>query len=628
MSNIKLNFLPIIDQEFEFNIYRKEIEGAIEKNSGLKWYRLFPDSEATERKNYYVSIDKEDGFESFSCHPNHNIDLTKWYLFESLKKSVTNSNLTIEYSFYQRYKINEIQFTVNEFNEGKQLVILSPYYLRQEDKHGFLIDFKFRKAENTPFNKEVQRFSLSLDEKYRSNKNYYLDKHRLFQSFLKSNFQSIKSFNISDSVINLSDELMSVSCNHLDKKQYIFSKNRTSSSQFLGIKNYGPLNIVSDDVQFVFIFEDRFKTFANDIFLSLIGKANPGTFPGMEAMFKIKLDKTKVKRVSISDYSNPELLKAVDKVVEFSKDKKTIAVFIEDYSEEEGNSEPYYFLKYQFLKKDIPLQVLNYQKLSARNTLKWSTSNIGLQVFSKLGGKPWIVKPSNTDCLILGIGSSHKKDKETGKIQRFFAYSICLDSSGLYKKLEVLAEDEDETNYLQSLQNGLVQLLSNDDFSNYKSCVLHLPFKIKRSEIKALEQAISEVSNLDFTVVKINVDNRFFGFSNHNTLVPYESSYIQLASNQFLVWFEGLNYGKEIVDKRLSNPVHLEFLNIGTNVEDYKSYLQDIINLSGANWRGFNAKSVPISIYYSKIITEYISEFGDIVDVEQMSVTNDKPWFL
>jgi hypothetical protein len=56
--------------------------------------------------------------------------------------------------------------------------------------------------------------------------------------------------------------------------------------------------------------------------------------------------------------------------------------------------------------------------------------------------------------------------------------------------------------------------------------------------------------------------------------------------------------------------------------------LQDIINLSGANWRGFNAKSVPISIYYSKIITEYISEFGDIVDVEKMSVTNDKPWFL
>lgn len=628
MTNIKLNFLPIKNHEFSFTIYRKEIKGTIETNYDLKWYRLFPNSESNEKKNYYVSIEKKDGFEKFLCRPNHNIELTKWFIFESFNKYISVSDLSAEYSVFQKYKINEIQFTVNKFKEGKQLIVLSPYYLQQEKKFGFLIDFKFSKADDILFNKDVQRYSLSLDEKYKSNKDYYLDKYQIFQDFLRNNFQSIKEFKNEDSFIQLSDELIPLECNHLDKKQYIFSKKRISSSQFLGIKNYGPLDGVNDDIQFVFIFEDRFKTFANDIFLSLIGKSNPGTFSGMDSMFNIKLDKTKVERVSISDYSNEVLLEAVNKVVEFSKNKKTIAIFIEDYSEEEGNSEPYYFLKYQFLKKDIPLQVLNYQKLSMRNTLKWSTSNIGLQIFSKLGGKPWIVKSSNADCLILGIGSSHKRDINTDKIKKFFAYSICLDSSGLYKKLEVLAEDENETNYLDSLEKGLVQLLTSDDFSNYKSCVLHLPFKIKKSEVDALEKAISEVSNLDFTVVKINVDNRFFGFSNHNTLVPYESSYVQLASNQFLVWFEGLNYGKEIVDKRLSNPVHIEFLNIGKRVDNYKSYLQDIINLSGANWRGFNAKSVPISIYYSKIITEYISEFGDIVDVEKMSVTNDKPWFL
>lgn len=629
MSNLKLNFLPFETQDFSFKIYRKETEGMIEKGTATKWYRLFPNSESNERRNYYVSILSQDDFESFDCHPTHNIELTKWFLFESLSKILLDSNFSTPYLLYQKHKINEIQFTVDEFNEGKQLVVLSPYYLSQEEKFGFLIDFKFRKAENTLFNKEVQRYSLSLDDKYRSNKNYYFDKYRIFQSFLNNSFQVIRKIKINDNnEIFLSDKLLSISSNLLEKKQYIFSNNRISSSQFLGIKNYGPLKSISDDINFVFIFEDRFKTFANDIFLSLIGKLNPGTFLGMDSMFKIKLDKNKVKRVTISDYSEKSLLNAVNEVVSSSDSQKTIAIFIEDYSEEEGNSEPYYFLKYHFLKNDIPLQVLNYQKLSIRNTLKWSTSNIGLQIFSKLGGIPWIVKPSKADCLILGIGSSHKMDEETGKINKFFAYSICLDSSGLYKKLEVLAEDENETNYLQTLEKNLIQLLESSDFSNYNSCVLHLPFKIKRSEIDALKKVIREVSNLDFTAVKINVENRFFGFSNHNTLVPYESSYVQLARNQFLVWFEGLNYGKEIVDKRLSNPVHIEFLNIGENIIDYKPYLQDIINLSGANWRGFNAKSVPISIYYSKIITHYIAEFGDIVGVEKMSVNNDKPWFL
>jgi hypothetical protein len=629
MSNIKLNFLPFETQDFSFNIFRKEIEGVIEKGTDSKWYRLFPDSDSTERRNYYVSIESQDDFESFNCHLKHNIELTKWFLFQSLSKKLSSSDIAIPYVLYQKHKINEIQFAVAEFNEGKQLVVLSPYYLSQEEKFGFLIDFKFKKAENALFNKEVQRYSLSLDEKYRSNKNYYLDKYKIFQNFLNNAFQVIRKIKISESnEIVLSDRLLSISCNLLEKKQYIFSNSRISNSQFLGIKNFGPLKSIIDDINFVFIFEDRFKTFANDIFLSLIGKLNPGTFLGMDSMFKIKLDKDKVKRVTISDYSEKSLLSAVSEVVSFSESQKTIAIFIEDYSEEEGNSEPYYFLKYHFLKNDIPLQVLNYQKLSVRNALKWSTSNIGLQIFSKLGGIPWIVKPSKADCLILGIGSSHKIDEETGNINKYFAYSICLDSSGLYKKLEVLAEDENETSYLQALEKNLIQLLVSSDFSNYKSCVLHLPFKIKRSEIDTLKKVIREVSNLEFTVVKINVENRFFGFSSHNTLVPYESSYIQLDRNQFLVWFEGLNYGKEIVDKRLSNPVHIEFLNIGENVIDYKPYLQDIINLSGANWRGFNAKSVPISIYYSKIITHYIAEFGDIVGIEKISVNNDKPWFL
>jgi hypothetical protein len=629
MNSIKLNFLPIITEDFIFPIYRKVIEGLVEKDSGYKVYRLFPNSESDERKNYYVSLAEQPDFERFDCHQKHNYDLTKWFLFHLLTEKVKNTEVPNKFDIYQKNKINELSFVVGEFDEGEQQILLSPYYLSKENIFGFIIDFKFRKKEQLPFNKEVQRLSLSLDAKYRSNRNFYLDKHKIIHSFLTKTFKNIRQIAYGEIKLEIDDSLIPLPSSNLDKKQYIFSKNRQSASQFLGMKNYGPLEALDREVEFVFIFEDKFKNFANDVFLSLIGKSNPGTFLGMDSMFNIQLDISKVRRVSIVDYEKETLLKAVEEVVSLNDtSKRTIAIFIEDYNEDHGDSEPYYFLKYHFLKKDIPLQVLNYQKLGARNTLKWSTSNIGLQIFSKLGGKPWIVKPSNADCLILGIGSSHKRDGSTGKIKKYFAYSICLDSSGLYKKLEVLSKKENEAEYLEELEKNLISLLKSSDFSSYKKCVLHLPFKIKRNEIEALGKVISEVSNMMFSVVKINVDNRFFGFSDHNTMVPYESSYIQLAGNQFLVWFEGLNYGKEIVDKRLANPVHIEFLKFGEQIMDYKPYLQDIINLSGANWRGFNAKSVPISIYYSKIITKYISEFGDIIDVENMSLTNDKPWFL
>ena len=57
------------------------------------------------------------------------------------------------------------------------------------------------------------------------------------------------------------------------------------------------------------------------------------------------------------------------------------------------------------------------------------------------------------------------------------------------------------------------------------------------------------------------------------------------------------------------------------------NHLQDAINLSGANWRGFNAKAMPVSVYYAQLIARYLKEFEShglaAVDVNTLT-----PWFL
>ena len=60
---------------------------------------------------------------------------------------------------------------------------------------------------------------------------------------------------------------------------------------------------------------------------------------------------------------------------------------------------------------------------------------------------------------------------------------------------------------------------------------------------------------------------------------------------------------------------------------DEISYLQDAINLSGANWRGFNAKTSPVSVYYAKIIADYIGHF-DKLGLPEIDIENMPPWFL
>ena len=75
--------------------------------------------------------------------------------------------------------------------------------------------------------------------------------------------------------------------------------------------------------------------------------------------------------------------------------------------------------------------------------------------------------------------------------------------------------------------------------------------------------------------------------------------------------------------------MHIEFVCSSKDMsnDDEKGYLQDAINLSGANWRGFNAKTLPVSVYYAKLIAEYIREF-DRLGFPEINIENLSPWFL
>ena len=112
-------------------------------------------------------------------------------------------------------------------------------------------------------------------------------------------------------------------------------------------------------------------------------------------------------------------------------------------------------------------------------------------------------------------------------------------------------------------------------------------------------------------------------------MVPYESTFIKLSKDEYLIWFEGLQYHNPKVLRRYSRPIHIAFhySNNELKHEDKINYLQDAVNLSGANWRGFNAKNLPVSIYYTQLIARFISRFDEL-GLEPLNLNNLNPWFL
>ena len=244
------------------------------------------------------------------------------------------------------------------------------------------------------------------------------------------------------------------------------------------------------------------------------------------------------------------------------------------------------------------------------------------------------MKPTHQKCLIFGIGSAHEKDDD-GNIQKYTAYTVCIDTTGNFNKIQPLSSSRNQGKYLSQLKEELIKTISNGQNRDIEECVIHVPYKIRRDEIHAIRESVNAVrKNVDFEIkiIKINTQHKFFGFSHHNTKVPYESSLVQLSKIEYLIWTVGLQYGKSMVNRRVSEPLHIEFLyGASGDYDEDKAYLQDIINLTGANWRGFNSKAQPISIYYSKLVADFMKRFGKYESVSNFSVLSQEsfnPWFL
>lgn len=630
-DEIQLNFFPLTTQEFRFTVWRKPYAGERKEGPFQDLYRkslpIDPDS-IDQRGEYWISFEEKANFEEFVCKENYNHFLTQDFLYHLLSLKTKEALQAEEYLIPTREFRKRIYFILRQHPEGKEAVWLRPYYLHSVRKFGFLSDFRFRKNPNVPFSKEIQKLSLSLDKDYKSNRNFYLDKFQKLIEFRDKLYKRIFPIGSGELSIDIVSQLETLPCGKLDVKTYVFAGGQTDLSQYRGLEAYGPLTEVQLPVRLACIFRDKDEALLNDLLDALNGKSFAVNFNGIEPIFRMTIETEPIK---VSDYSQRSLDYAIKHISDI-KGKNQNKLIMPALVGDRYDDQTYYSLKYRLLRENLPLQVVTVDLLRRRDGLKWSTSNIALQIFAKIGGQPWKVKPTNEKCIIFGIGQSHRRSN--GKIIRYFAYSVSTDSSGLYKKISMLGKSDSEKEYLNQLRVNMLQAVEEYLEQGYEKCVLHVPFKIKQRELESINAAIKEVAsqtsrqNLDFLVLKVNTENDFFGYANTNSLVPYESSYLKISGKEYLIWFEGLQYHRETIYRRIGGPIHIEFYWANREElteEDRKKYLQDLLNLSGANWRGFNAKNLPVSIYYCELTADFLERFPQ--EVENIEIISN-PWFL
>ncbi len=632
MDSIALNFVPLLKQDNSVTVYRIRVHDSSLAKKDEDFRANLPAQEGDEEWVLFdVSTVERDGYEAYQFEYSQNPVLTVHLIYQDFLKTIEAGELDY-YIPEKAITLKEVRFVTEKFGEGNTELIVKPYFLKGKRQFGLLIEHKFSLKDDQPFNRQTQIRSFSLDKSGKPNIYFYKDKKSTLENFTKDVLSPL----LSNSGLAIS-EFSSLPAKKLDVKTYLVGGGQTAKSQFMGIRANGPYRRMDDDVRYLFLFTERTRSLARDIYLALVGKLFPGQFSGLEKMFSVPIHKDIVEHHLVSMFDADAIEAIEGRVQQFKASHMNskvmlVAVLPKGFKGVEAAYDAYGHLKLMALRNDAYCQVVTEDTFFKKDQLKWSVSNIGLQIFSKLGGAPWLVQPAKSNCLIFGLGSV--QERVQGNMTRYTAYTVCLDSSGDFKYTKPLSSSNNEETYLGSLQTNLKEVLQSELGDHYKSLVLHLPYKISRKEIEVIKAVVSEIRKADefeVIVIRVNTKHKFLGFGDHNTCVPYESTYVQISKNEFLIWAEGLQYGKEVLHKRVSEPLYVDFIKSQEEWATKKECLQDILNLTGANWRGFNSKAQPISILYSRLIAKFMREFSHLENVNDMNIVSAKslaPWFL
>jgi hypothetical protein len=629
---LHLSFLAARQPIPHFRVYRRPRRPE-EKSPEpeIRGYTLDVTSNETKgRASYWVSLTEEDGFSAFDVDARDNLGLTKRVLLRALAQRCGTAFGKGNYRAFEQGFEREVAVCLDRHPEGEEEIVFKPYFLQVTGNFGFLVDYHFRRKREVPFSRRILQLSLSLDQQNRLNANFYADKITKVESFLHGHFHDLFPLSLPGSAKSLEfdRDFPALEGGVLAKKQYIVGKEQLSSGPFGGISTYGPWRSVPECPPLIFIFRENERQAARELVRALRGQSPRLNFSGFENLFRLPLPVSD-KPVVVQDFSKAEMDRALREIG--TAGPKALPVLILPQAEGE---DAYATHKAVFTNAGISTQVCTTDTIADDYTLKWSVGNVALQIFCKAGGQPWKVKPTDERCLIIGLGQSHKRVSKDGQeaIEKYFAFSVLTDSSGLFQSIEVLSHADSEGVYIRGLKAKLGTLLRTKA-QEFAKVVLHTPFKLKHAEMQALEDVVAaaakESAPCKFAVLKVNQHNRFFAVNRDvNSLVPYEGSYVQLSGREFLLWFEGLFPDKPKVTKAVPGPTHVEFLRVSDqSLIGDQTILQDLLNLSGANWRGFNAKSTPVSVLYCRLVADMLHEF-QARNLPMPPIKEIHPWFL
>lgn len=426
----------------------------------------------------------------------------------------------------------------------------------------------------------------------------------------------------------------------LNKSGYLFSPGDPTAvheDKMRGIIKFGPYRKVTHTPKIAFVFPEGHRDSANRLYLAL--RNGIGLFKGLPNVFRLPLEKEQVFPITgftlKSRYDHHDSARryrdAICNWVQAHNVKPDVFVNLHPRSMAWEEDSEYTATKAALLQEGLLSQNVTFDLLQNATQFEWSAANIALGLFVKLGGIPWAVNRPNSDGeIVIGMGRSESFDPSTRKRKRAIAFITCLQSNGLYQFAHFGRACTEQGDFLRELEATLRQALAKvmSANSDVRSLTLHFPKEFSYDERGLCSSVASEMKatfqRIEF--VKVTQEDRFFALDDEvSDQVPRRGTCIRLNSSDYLLYTEGSEERQTWANRPPSAVRIRHYRDTATDLNT-REVVGQVFDLSLSNWRAFNARSYPVSIFYSSLIS-HILQSTDLSQVHGEHL-QDRMWFL
>src|SRR5688500_15475542 len=125
MTNIRLNFLSLVNSDFSFDVYRRiKKEGEI-KDDTVYQARLPITRESKEKATYLISTEEKEGYDIFTTNSSDSINLTKRIILKALYEAFAGELIPYPISYQKKFGGDIIEFTVEQHTKGRKIIFIS-----------------------------------------------------------------------------------------------------------------------------------------------------------------------------------------------------------------------------------------------------------------------------------------------------------------------------------------------------------------------------------------------------------------------------------------------------------------------------------------------------------------------